>query len=225
MPRSGAGGFSLVEVVVALGLTLVVTAAIVDLVGHSRRRFDAEPEAVDRQQRIRVAVDALYRDLLTASVLMPYRASGASPDPAGTFKDDVLTIVSERAAEEDSIRTYYVRHDVTSDASHLMRAEGGGGDAPVADGVTSLSFAYFGEPPPPSGGNSEACRVAAGRGVLVPVTAPEFTDGPWCPAADGAGLFDADLLRVRKIGVRLHVKASAGVVAFEVAPRNLNQGR
>jgi hypothetical protein len=116
-----------------------------------------------------------------------------------------------------------VRHDVTSDASHLMRAEGGGGDAPVADGVTSLSFAYFGEPPPPPGGNSEACRVAAGRGVLVPVAAAEFTDGPWCPAA--AGPFDADLLRVRKIGVRLRVKASAGVAAFEVAPRNLNQGR
>ena len=49
-------GFSLVEVVVALGVTLAVTAAIAELVAQSRRTFDLEPEAADTRQRVRVAV-------------------------------------------------------------------------------------------------------------------------------------------------------------------------
>ena len=101
-----ASGFSLIELVVALGLMLVVTAAIFDLVAQSRRSFDTEPDAVDRQQRIRVAVDALQHDLLMASAVMPYRAAAASPDPPGSFKDDVVTIVSEQAAQADTVRTY-----------------------------------------------------------------------------------------------------------------------
>src|SRR5687768_1560597 len=66
MRPSGSDGFSVVELIVSLSLTLVVTAAIFDLVGQARRSFDAEPEAADRQQRIRVAVDTLLRDLLMA---------------------------------------------------------------------------------------------------------------------------------------------------------------
>src|SRR5262245_65770490 len=110
MRTSRSSGFSLIELIVALGVTLIVAAVIFDLVGQARRRFDAEPDVADRQQRIRVSVDALSRDLLMASAIMPYRAAGAAPDPPGTFRDDVVTIVSERPAGEDAaVRTYYVR--------------------------------------------------------------------------------------------------------------------
>jgi hypothetical protein len=221
----GSGGFSVVELIISLAITLVVTAAIFDLVGQSRRHFDAEPEAAARQQRIRVAVDALHRDLLMASAVMPYRAAAPSPDPPGSFKDDVVTIVSERAEEDDTIRTYYLRRGAGSGGSQLMRAEGGGGDAPVVDGVTSMSFAYFGDAPDPSADPGEACEADSGGGSLVPIAALEFSDGPFCTAATGADPFDADLLRIRKVAVRVRMASTSGDLDFEVTPRNLNQGR
>ena len=224
MQTTGDRGFSLVELIVALGLTLTVIAAIFALVEQSRRRFAAEPDIVDRQQRVRVAVETLSRDLLMARAVLPYRLSGPTPDPPGTFKDDEVTIVSVRpAGEDDSVRAYYIRRDLASGASQLMRAEGGGGDAPVADGVMSLSFAYFGDAAVAD--PAEACSITAGGAELVPIAGSEFIDGPFCPAAAGAAPFDADLLRVRKMAVRIRVAGAAAPVGFEVTPRNRNQGR
>jgi prepilin-type N-terminal cleavage/methylation domain-containing protein len=225
--RTDNRGFSLIESIVALGVTVIVAAVIFDLVAQSRRRFDAEPDVADRQQRIRVSVDALSRDLLMASAVMPYRAAGAAPDPPGTFRDAVVTIVSERpAGEDDAVRSYYLRRDVASGASQLMRAEGGGGDAPVADGVTSLVFAYFGDPALGVEDPVEACSIpSTGSAALVPIAGAEFSDGPFCPASGGAAPFDVDLRRIRKIAIRIRVAGAAADVAFEVAPRNLHQER
>ena len=222
MQATGDRGFSLVELIVALGLTLTVIAAIFELVEQSRR-FAAEPDIVDRQQRVRVAVETLSRDLLMARAVLPYRLSGPTPDPPGTFKDDEVTIVSVRpAGEDDAVRTYYIRRDLASGASQLMRAEGGGGNAPVADGVMSLSFAYFGDA---VADPAEACGITAGGAELVPIAGSEFSDGPFCPAAAGAAPFDADLLRVRKMAVSIQVAGAEAPVGFEVTPRNRNQGR
>jgi type II secretory pathway pseudopilin PulG len=223
MRVSDHAGFSLVEVIAALGVTLVLTAAIVELVEQSRRTFDVEPEAADSRQRLRVAIDALQRDLLMASAVLPYRAVGPSPDLPGTFKADVATVVSQQVSGPDTIRTYYLRRDPASGSSLLMRAEGGGGDAPVVDGVTSLSFAFFGSPAEPA--DPDACDVPPIGGALVPIAGPELTDGPWCPALQGAAPLDADLLRVRTVVARLGVGAVPIEATFEVALRNRNQDR
>lgn len=223
MRASAKAGFALVELVVALGVTLVITATIVDLVGQSRRRFEAEPEAVDRQQRARTAVDVLSRDLLMASHVMPYRIAVPFRDPPGTFRNDVVTFVSERAGEPDTVRTYYVRRDLSTGVSQLMRAEGSGGDAPVVDGVTSLQLEYFGEPP--ATGEPDPCEPGNGRLALVRIVATEFTDGPYCPALTGGDPIDADVRRIRRIAVRLRLAPQDREVRFEVTPRNRNHGR
>jgi type II secretory pathway pseudopilin PulG len=217
-------GFSLVEVVVALGVTLAVTAAIVDLVVQSHRTFDLEPEAADTRQRVRVAVDALQRDLLMASLVLPYRTVGSTPDLPGTFKDDVITVVTRQASGPDTVRTYFLRGNPAGGSSQLMRAEGSGGDAPVVDGVTRLSFAWFGDP----GGQTDPedpCGAEPVGGALVAIAGSDLIDGPWCPALEGAEPLDADLLRVRSIVVRLALRALPGELSFEVAPRNRNQER
>lgn len=221
MRVSDHAGFSLVEVIVALGVTLVLTAAIVDLVAQSRRPFDVELEAADSRQRLRVAIDALQRDLLMASVVLPYRTVGPSP---GTFSENVATVVSEQLSGSEAVRTYYLRGDPASGSSHLMRAEGGGGDAPVVDGVTSLSFAFLGNPAGPVDPD-HACDAPPVGGALVSIAEPELTDGPWCPALGGVATVDADLLRVRAVVVRLGLRAMPGEVTFEVALRNRNQDR
>jgi hypothetical protein len=91
-------GFSLVELLLAALLTVTIVAGAFQLAGPAQRMFQSQPEAADMQQRMRVAVDALRRDLVMAGAgtyagpalgalndriapVMPYRAFGDSPDP------------------------------------------------------------------------------------------------------------------------------------------------
>lgn len=96
-------GFSLVELLLAALITLIVIGGAFELAGPAQRMFQSQPEASDVQQRTRVAVDAIRRDLLMAgggmyagpasgplnylmAAVMPFRAFGDSPDQArGTF--------------------------------------------------------------------------------------------------------------------------------------------
>lgn len=218
-------GFSLVELIVALGLTLTVIAAIFQLVEQSRRRFAAEPDIVDRQQRVRVAVETLSRDLLMARAVLPYRVSGPTPDPPGTFKDDEVTIVSEPPPDQaPTVRTYFIRRDAGE--PQLARVDDGGNTVPVVGNVASLAFEYFGDLAAGGADAAERCTPGDGSAALVPVAGAEFTDGPWCPAAPGEPAFDADVLRVRKVAVRLRLMApDEEELRFEVTPRNRNHGR
>ena len=86
---------------------------------------------------------------------------------------------------------------------------------------------------------------------LIPLPASLLTDGPWCPNDAAADRWDADVLRIRSIAVRLRVQAAiaalrgpAGTlfahggtshsglgwvpdldIRFQVSPRNLNRAR
>jgi hypothetical protein len=51
--------------------------------------------------------------------------------------------------------------------------------------------------------------LAPGSTGLVALTQAMLTDGPWCPDAAFPTRFDADLLRIRKVGVRLRVQVAS----------------
>jgi prepilin-type N-terminal cleavage/methylation domain-containing protein len=95
-------GFTLIEMMVATGVMLVVTATILSMLNPSYGVFQAQPEAADMQQRLRVAADAVQKDLIMAgagmysgtmagtldayfSPLLPHIVGTINPDPAGTF--------------------------------------------------------------------------------------------------------------------------------------------
>lgn len=107
-----ARGFSLVEMTIASLISLVITGAIFALVNASTATSRAQPEASDMQQRARVAIDALYRDLIMAAAgpyhgsttgslasffapVLPYRTGQEADDPASGvyYRADAITIV------------------------------------------------------------------------------------------------------------------------------------
>ena len=59
-------GFSLLELLIATMVLLVVTGGALRLISPAGNAFAAQPEAADLQQRLRVGVDALRRELLMA---------------------------------------------------------------------------------------------------------------------------------------------------------------
>ncbi|MGE5244171.1 MAG: PilW family protein [Betaproteobacteria bacterium] len=393
-----ADGFSLLEMMIAMLLTLSVTAAIFSVMNPSTGTFQAQPEVSDMQQRLRIASDSMSHELMMAGAgayqgsmsgsfaymfapILPFRRGSANDDPPGTFRSDTITLmyVPETFAQttlstkgpalnsaeigvnadpgcpadaplscgfqdgmtvlmydgsgnydtftitnvqdsalhlqhnQDSLTytnyqpettklvqfansVYYLQSNDATQTYQLMHYDGGTGpDVPMVDNVVGLKFEYYGDPlppqltkpltdnppvttygpPPPALGTQnsaypagENCvfQVDAGSGLqvprlpdlsagnpngLVPLTAAQLTDGPWCPDAANPNRWDADLLRIRKVAVTLRVQAAvaslrgpAGVlfshagtsisgntwvpdqeVRFEVTPRNMNLGR
>ena len=88
-----------------------------------------------------------------------------------------------------------------------------------------------------------------GGKALVKLTAAQLIDGPWCPDSANANRWDADLLRIRRIGVTLRVQSANAAlrgpsgllfahggtsksgsrwlpdqqITFQVSPRNMNR--
>jgi len=106
-----AAGFSLIEVVIATAIMLTVTGAIFGLLNPSGGMFQAQPEVVDLQQRLRIGVDTLTRDLIMAGAgaysgsqsgslggffapIQPSRQGNlaAYDDGPGTYKSDAITL-------------------------------------------------------------------------------------------------------------------------------------
>jgi hypothetical protein len=149
--------------------------------------------------------------------------------------------------------------------NQLMRYNGGNDDVPLVDNVVDLRFDYFGDINPPlfpkpllgeanclydaAGNYAGLPTLAPDDGSLAVLTAAMLTDGPMC--GGGTNEYDVDLLRIRKVRMRMRVQAanpslrgadtalfrnpgtSRGgekfvpdyTISYEVAPRNLNLSR
>ena len=174
------------------------------------------------------------------------------------------------------MHTYYLAADERAGTYQLMHDDGAATDLPIVDDVVRLEFEYFGDPLPPQQPDPPAVGAAAvfgwppGENCVfaienerhvprlpalegpgpVRLTRDVLTDGPWCPNAAAPRRFDADLLRLRRVRVRLRVQVAAeslrgrsslflrpgtspgGQVSvpdqeirFDIAPRNLTPHR
>lgn len=145
-------------------------------------------------------------------------------DPAGAsvrpLQDDFVKQYAAGAfVGEARVLTYYL------DAANgqLRYGDSDATDAPVVDDVVGLTFKYYGNPLPPvrprpplgtanclydAAGNAVGAMALLGAGgpTLVALPLSMFDDGPWC--GSGANRYDADLLRIRQIGVVLTLQAS-----------------
>lgn len=116
------GGFSMVDLLIAMLIFGVISGAILDLLTPATAAFDTQLEVSDLQQRLRVAVSTLQRDLASAGAgayggslgalgdylapVLPYRWGASKPDPPGTFRTDTITVllVPDAAAETAVVR-------------------------------------------------------------------------------------------------------------------------
>lgn len=90
------GGFSLIELMVAMAVTLIVTGAIYGLMAGGQNAFRREPELSDRQQNTRIAMAMIEQDIEAAGVGMsPWvQAFTIGLDNVGPTGEDALEIVT-----------------------------------------------------------------------------------------------------------------------------------
>mgnify|MGYP001578026836 CR=1 FL=1 len=77
----GSRGFSLVELLVALTVCALLSGAIAAVTPQARAAFDATPEALELQQRVRTAVDVLAIAVRSAALLAADRDDGTAGEP------------------------------------------------------------------------------------------------------------------------------------------------
>lgn len=69
--RRHESGFSLIELMIAMVVTLIVTGAIYGLLAGGNSAFRREPELADRQQNTRVAMSMIESDIAAAGMGLP----------------------------------------------------------------------------------------------------------------------------------------------------------
>jgi len=110
--RSGQAGYSLVEMMISMLIMITVTGAIFSMVNPAQGTFRAQPEVADMQQRMRVSIDMLQKDLLMTGA-GPYQ--GATTGSLASFFAPILPrrtgqtgADAYNVAESDRITLQYV---------------------------------------------------------------------------------------------------------------------
>jgi len=88
-------GFSLIELMVAMTVTLIVSGAIYGLISGAKNAFRREPELSDRQQNTRIAMAMIEQDIQAAGIGLPTFVQAFAPglDGAGPNGEDSLEII------------------------------------------------------------------------------------------------------------------------------------
>jgi len=79
--RNDDSGFTLLELLIAMVLTLMVSGAIYGLIDGGQVAFRREPDMTDRQQNIRMAMDMIMRDVSNAGFGQPPSGSSVAMPP------------------------------------------------------------------------------------------------------------------------------------------------
>ena len=122
--RRAEAGFSIIEMLIATVIMMAVTGATFQLMNPAHGMFAAQPEVSDMQQRLRIAVETLKKDLLMAgagtysgnnklgslgqyvATILPDREGNISADPPGTYK--CTTTFCSSLGASDTITIMYV---------------------------------------------------------------------------------------------------------------------
>jgi type IV pilus assembly protein PilW len=170
-------GFSLIELMIAMALSGIVIGAIYNLYIGQSRSYVIQDQVAEMQQNARVAMDMMVRDIRMAG-FDPTREAGAGFVAATSnsiqFTADRNSDGDLDDADEDITYSLYDSNDADTLDDDLGR-DTGGGNQPVAENISSLTFSYFDED-----GNSTA-DLSQIRSVEITLTAqtaerdPDYT--------------------------------------------------
>lgn len=161
-------GFTLIEMVVALGLSLVTVSAVYTLYVSELRAQLVREDMLEMQQQARVVMDVVSREILMAG----YDPRGANNDVdlsndflGITFDPGRLLIKADLNGNgllTDANESIIFVFDV---GTHTLRRNTGGGNQPFGENIESFVVEYFDQ------GGNPAVDSTSIRQVKITVTA------------------------------------------------------
>ncbi|HUF47943.1 MAG TPA: hypothetical protein VMM93_09005 [Vicinamibacterales bacterium] len=150
-------GFSLIESLVSLGLLMAITGAVFGLVNPNAQISQTQPEAMDMQQRARVASDILSRDLFMAG------AGLYSGPQTGALTNYFAPIIPRRMGYQNA-DTYTV---VRGDAITIQYVPNTYSQTTIRDAMPQPSSELKVEDMPNCPKNQELCGFTIGMTLLI----------------------------------------------------------
>ena len=161
-------GFTLIEMVVALGLSLVTVSAVYSLYISELRAQNVREDRLEMQQQARVVVDVVSRELLMAG----YDPRGVNSDVDLTNDFQGITYDPGRLIIKADLngngRIVDANESITfvyDPRTHTLRRNTGGGNQPFGENIESFLVEYFDQ------GGNPTVHSASIQQVKVTVTA------------------------------------------------------
>ena len=155
----GDRGFTVLELMIAMGIMLGVTGVIFSLISPSQGSFRVQPEVADMQQRMRVAADMLYKDLLMAGT---GTCSGSAVGALTKFFAPVLPHRTGKIDPDSEAGVYF-----HSDAISVTYVPQTSAQTAISDPMPKPSAEIKVEAQPGCPQNDPLCGFEAGQTVLI----------------------------------------------------------
>lgn len=149
MPRVSIGspqGYTLVEVVVALGLSLLTLSVVYALYIQELKAQGVREHVLDMQQQARVVVDLVTREILMAG----YDPRGVNRDTDLTNDFEGITYDLGKLAIKADLNGNGITSDVNESivfvydaAAHMLRRNTGGGNQPFGEDIEAFVVDYL----------------------------------------------------------------------------------
>ena len=157
-------GFTLVEILIAMGVSLVVLGGLVSVFVIQNKTYTQQGRVIEMQENARAGIEMMTRELILAGYIAP--SSVPTTDVGGeSFTDNVADYVEEADAEKIAFEadvdndgeTETVRYTWSGVPGDPLRREvwewnetngawgGSGGAQPLAENIQSLVFSYYDE--------------------------------------------------------------------------------
>lgn len=153
-----AGGFTLVELLVALAVVGLVMVATLTILQQGQEGYALGVARLEAQQSARVALERVAREVRTAGF-----------DPAGTGFPAIVNPAPTSLTIQKDLNGNGVIDAAAESVTYLLRGttlrrNAGGGAQPVIEGVEDLTFTYL------DAGGAPTTLPAAIRTVIIALT-------------------------------------------------------
>ena len=179
----GEGGFSLVEMMIAMFVGLVILGAVYSVFILQNRTFSSQEDLVEMQQSVRAGMDMMTREIGLAG--FDLTRVNSDSDPSNNFSGvTVSTSQLQIRADLDGDRTINASSEeniiYAFDATaHRITRNAGSGNQPFIENVDSFGFAYL-------DGSGNATTVAADvRRIRITITGRTAKPDPKYPTNGG----------------------------------------
>lgn len=182
------GGFTLIEMLVAMGVGMVMLAAVSSVFTLQNKTFSSQEDLVELQQNVRAAMDIMSSEIGMAGYDLT-RVNDTVPPSANNFVGVATMNASQIRIQADldgsgainaaSQENIIYSFDASDTANKKIRRDVGGGAQPFMEHAENLAFAYL------DGNGAVTATPANVRRIRITITGRTTKTDPTYPLNGG----------------------------------------